>query len=103
VKVSSLKDKFKSPGNRFRQMLKPFRGVQESVSRSRTRTRTRGIGNFDKRTLLIILIPLLILLLIVVVAFADTADGKEYSIKINSHKDTKTQRGAFVAKTKQEE
>jgi serine/threonine-protein kinase len=99
VKVSSIKDKFKSSGNRFQQKLKPIKDVLKSAPR----IRTRAGGDFDKRKLLIILIPLLILLLIVVVAFADAPDGKDHSFKINSHKDTKTQRGAFVAKTKQEE
>jgi serine/threonine protein kinase len=109
VKVSSIKDKFKSSGNRFQKKLKLIKDILMSAPR------TRAGGDFDKRKLLVILIPLLILLLIVVIVFAKNPEGKDHFFKINSHKDTKTQReehffvkspwclGAFVAKTKQEE
>lgn len=90
VKVSSIKDKFKSSGNRFQQMLKPIKDVLKAAPR------TRVGGDFDKRKLLIILIPLLILLLIVVIAFADTPEEKEYSFKINSHKDVMQHRAESV-------
>jgi serine/threonine protein kinase len=119
VKVSSIKGKFKLPGNRLRierirRLLEPFKN--KNILKPLQRIQTRTAGDIDRRRLLIILtVSLLILLIVTVIAFADNQDGKEYYIKINSHKDTKTQReehffinnprcpGAFVAKTKQEE